>query len=134
MWHLTHRLRTFLFRRKIMFRSQDIQVFCIFNHPMIYRIYDVRMSISTWDKVHFWIYLLNHNLWSHQTWPTDRYRQGQKSSVIFWAIWRTGVRFKVLFNLVTCPNYSITNYVKISVFHFFEKVNKGHLKIVKFNC
>ena len=23
----------FLFRRKVMFRSQDIQVFCIFKHP-----------------------------------------------------------------------------------------------------
>ena len=27
--------------------------FCIFNHPMIYRICDVMMSISTQDKVHF---------------------------------------------------------------------------------
>ena len=51
--------------------------FCIFNHPMIYQISDVTMSISTWDKVHFWIYLLNHKSWSHQTWPVDRYKQGQ---------------------------------------------------------
>ena len=36
--------------------------FCIFNHPMIYQISVVTMSISTWDKVHFWIYLLNHKL------------------------------------------------------------------------
>ena len=50
--------------------------FCIFNHPMIYQISDVTMSISTWDKVHFWIYLLNHNS-CHQTWPVDRYKQGQ---------------------------------------------------------
>ena len=27
--------------------------FCIFNHPMIYQISDVTMSISTCDKVHF---------------------------------------------------------------------------------
>ena len=47
--------------------------FCIFNHLMIYQISDVTMSISTWDKVHFWIYLLNHNSLSHHTWPTDRY-------------------------------------------------------------
>ena len=39
--------------------------FCIFSHPMIYQISDVTMSISTWDNVHFWIYLLNHNSWSH---------------------------------------------------------------------
>ena len=57
--------------------------FCIFNHPMIYRIYDVTMSFSTRNKVHFWIYLLNHNSYSHQTWPIDRYEQGQWFSVIF---------------------------------------------------
>ena len=51
--------------------------FCIFNHPMIYQISDITMSISTWDKVHFWIYLLNHKSWSHQTWPVGRYKQGQ---------------------------------------------------------
>ena len=36
-----------------MFRSQDIQVFVFSNHPMIYQIYDVMMSINTWDRVHF---------------------------------------------------------------------------------
>ena len=39
-------------------------------------------------------------------------------------------KFHVLFNLATCTNYSITNYVTISVFgFFFEKANKEHLKI-----
>ena len=51
--------------------------FCIFNHPMIYRICDVTMSISTWDNFYLWIDLLNHNSWSHQTWSVDRYKQGQ---------------------------------------------------------
>ena len=37
----------------------------------------------------------------------------------------TGTRFQVLFNFATCSNYSVTNYAKIPVFHFFEKVNKG---------
>ena len=32
------------------------------------------------------------------------------------------------FNLATCSNYSLTIYVKIPVFHAFEKVNKGQLK------
>ena len=50
---------------------------CIFNHPMIYQICNVTMSISKWDKVHFWIYLLNHSSWCYQTWPVDRYKQGQ---------------------------------------------------------
>ena len=48
-------------------------------------------------------------------------------------IWKNGVKFQFFFNLVICSNYSVTNYFKIPVFHFlfcFEKVNKGHLKIV----
>ena len=38
---------------------------------MIYKICDVMMSISTWDRVHFWIYLLNHNSWTLKKtlWP-----------------------------------------------------------------
>ena len=40
---------------------------------------------------------------------------------------------QILFNLATYSNYSITNYVKIPVFHFIEKVNKGHLRTVNFN-
>ena len=57
---------------------QDILLFCIFNHPMVWQIRDIMISISTWDRVHFWIYLLNHNLLSHQTWLIDRYKQGQQ--------------------------------------------------------
>ena len=41
--------------------------------------------------------------------------------------------FHVFFNLTACSNYSITTYVKIPEFHFSEKVNKGHLKMVNFN-
>ena len=54
-----------------MFRSQDSS-FCIFNHLMIHQICDVMMSVSTLDRVHFWIYLLNQNALSPQTWPIDR--------------------------------------------------------------
>ena len=43
---------------------------------------------------------------------------------------KTNEQFQALFNLTTCSNYSITNYVKIPVFHFLEKVNKGQLKMV----
>ena len=107
--------------------------FCIFNHLMIYQICDVTMSISAWDRVHFWLYLSNHNSWSYQTWPVDRYKQGQSFSAIFWIIWRTGARFQVFFNLEAYPNYSITNYVKITVFHSFEKVNKRQLKMINVN-
>ena len=41
--------------------------------------------------------------------------------------------FQVLLDLATCSNYSITNYVKIPVFDFFEKVNQRHLKMVNVN-
>ena len=132
MFHLRHRLRFFLFYRKVIFRSQDIQVFCVFNHPMIYQIFDIMMSIGTWDRTPFWIYLLSHNS-SHQTWPADRYKQGQYFSGIFWTIWRTRAKFQALFNLATCSNYSITNYVTTPVFHFFVKVNKRHFKMLNVN-
>ena len=103
--------------------------FCIVNHRMIYQICAV-ISISTWDRVHFWKYLLNHNSVSHPTWPIDRYKQGQYFSAIFWTIWRTGATLQVLSNLATCFKYSISSYVKIPVFHFSEKVKKGQLNMV----
>ena len=33
----------------------------------------------------------------------------------------------------SCFNYSVTSYVKIPVFRFFEKVNKRQLKMVNVN-
>ena len=130
MCHLRYRLRIFLFHGKVMFRSRDILSFCIFNHPMIYQICDVILSISTWDRLHFWIYLLNHHSLTHQTWSIDRHKQGQYFPEIFWRILRTGAKFQALFNLVICSKYSITNYIKFSVYQIFEKVNEGELKMV----
>ena len=78
---MRHRLNIFLFRGKVMFHSQES--FCVFNDPMIYQVCDVMMSISTWNRVHFRIYLLNRNLLSHQTWSIDTYKQGQYFSGIF---------------------------------------------------
>ena len=128
MCYLRYRLRISLFRRNVIFRS--CTSFCILNGPIIYQICDVMMSINTWDRMHFWIYILNHNSLSHQTWPIDRSKQGQIFSGIFWTIWRTGAKSQVLFSLATYSNYSTTNYAKIPVFQFFEKVNKGQLKMV----
>ena len=45
-------------------------------------------------------------------------------------MWRSGAKFQVLFNLATGSNYSVTDYVKSPAFNFFEKVNKGQLKMV----
>ena len=132
MYHLRQKLRIFLFHRKVIpFLRYSSS--CIINHPMISQICDVMMSISTWDRVHFLIYLLNYDSVTCQTWSVDSYKQLQYFSETFWTIWRTGAKFQALFNLATCSNYSITNYVKIPVFHFFEKVNKGHLKMANVN-
>ena len=130
MCYLRHKLRIFLFHRKIMFHSQDIQVFLFLTISWFTKS-DVIMS--RWDRAHFWIYLLNHNSLNHQTWPIDRYKQGQSFSVIIWTIWRTEATFQAFFNLAACSNYSTTNYVKTPIFHFFEKVNKEHLKMVNVN-
>ena len=43
MCDMRHRLRTFSFRRKIMLRSQDIQVF-VFLTIIIYQIFEFMMS------------------------------------------------------------------------------------------
>ena len=100
---------------------------------MILQICDVMRSISTWDGVYFWIYLLNHDSLTHQTWSIDRYKQRQYFSEIFLTIWRIGATFQALFNLAICSNYSITNYVKFPEFIFFEKVNKGEVEMVNIN-
>ena len=70
-------IRIFFISQKNFVPFSRYSSFCIFNHHMIYQICDVTVSISTWDKVRFWIYLLNYNSWSHQTWPFDRYQPGQ---------------------------------------------------------
>ena len=46
-FHLKHRLRIFLFRRKIMFRSQDIQVFVFLTIPWF-----TKSVTSRWVLVH----------------------------------------------------------------------------------
>ena len=67
----------------------------------------------------------------YQTWSIDRYK-GNYFSEIFWTIWGTGAKFEALFNLGTHSNYSITNYVKFMVFHFWKKWMR-ELKIININ-
>ena len=43
---------------------------------MIYEICDIMMSISTRDRMHLWVYLLNHNSLSHQTCPVIDINKG----------------------------------------------------------
>ena len=44
-----------------------------------------------------------------------------------------GLSSRFLFSLATCSNYSISNYVMISIIHFFGKMNMGQFKIVNVN-
>ena len=133
--HLRQQLRIFLFCRKIMFYSQDIRVF-VFSTNIPWFTESVTLR---WVLVHETRYIFEYIFWTttHEVTkldhPIDRYKQGQSFSVIFWTIWRTGARFQIIFHLGACPNYSITNYVNITVFHFFEKVNKLQLKMVNIN-
>ena len=48
-------------------------------------------------------------------------------------IWRIWAKFQALFSSTTCSIHSINNYTKFPEFHFFERVNKGELKIVNIN-
>ena len=118
MCRMRQKLR-FFFISLFLFPFLRYSSFCIFNHPMIYQIYDITMSVSTWDTLHFSIYLVNRNSLSHQICPINK--QTKKFSGIFRTIWRNRAKFQVLFNLATCTNYSITTYVKIPVLHFFWK-------------
>ena len=128
MCHLSHRLRIFLFDMKIMFRLQDIQVFVFLTIRCF-----TKSVTSWWVLVRETCAFLNHNSLTHQTWSIDRCKKWQYFPEIFWAIQKTGAKFQALFNLATCYNYSRTDYVKFPVLHFFERVNKGELKMVKIN-
>ena len=124
-------IKNFLFCKKVMFCSQDIQVLVFLTIPWF-----TKSVISWWVLVHVTvhlIYLLNYNSLKQQTWSIGRYKQGQYISEIFWMIWRTGAKFKTFSNLVTCFNYSINNHVKFPLFHFFQRMNKGELKMVNIN-
>ena len=98
----------FLFRRKIIFGSQDIQGFVFLTIPWF-----TKYVTSWWVLVHeTWcifdmVYLLNHNSLIHHMWSIDRYKPAQYFSESFWTIWWTEVKYRALFDLVTCSNYSM---------------------------
>ena len=105
-----------------MFHSQES--FCVFSDPMIYQVSDVIMSINTWNRVHFRIYLLNCNPLSHQTWSIDIYKQGQYFSRIFEQIlapFQFSNLLQVLNNQL-CQDSSVL---------FFRKDEQGTFKNVK---
>ena len=89
---ITSQVKNFFCFIEVMFHSRDIQVIFL-------TISWFTKSMKSWwvlghETVNFWIYLLNHNLLTHQAWSTDKYKQGQHFSEIFLTICRTGVRFR----------------------------------------
>ena len=72
MCHLRHWLRIFLLHRKVMFRSRDVQLF-VFLTILWFSKSVMSWWVCTRDRVHFGIYLFNHNSLTHQTWPIYRY-------------------------------------------------------------
>ena len=89
-----------------------------------YQICDVMMSVSTWDRVPFWICLLNHNSWSHKLGQVIDISKANNYQEFFKHLRGPGLSSRSCsIYLPTRCNYSTANYVKISVFHFFEEVN-----------
>ena len=121
----------FLLRRENVFLFQDIQVFVFLTIPWLTK------SVTLWwvsvhetgcifeyffepQPQHFWT--TTHSVTKFgQLIDISKSNNFQE---------QTGATFLVIFYSVTFSNYSITNYVKIPMFHFFEKVNKGQLKMV----
>ena len=130
MYHLMPRLR------KSYVRFSIYSGFCIFNHPMIYQICDAMISIGIWDKVHFRLYLLNHNSLSHQTWSIDRYKQ---MSMYIWIYICVYIDKQICFSQSFCfskptmlPMIIMGLMMTISfVVTFTEKNALAHFQLVK---
>ena len=60
MCYLRCKLRIFFISQKSFVPFLRYSSFCILNDPLIYQIRDVMISISTCNRMYFWIYLLNH--------------------------------------------------------------------------
>ena len=53
----------------------EVLHFCISYYSNIFKVCDIMISISAWKGVHFLIYVLNHALLGHETWPSNGDRQ-----------------------------------------------------------
>ena len=79
-------------------------------------------SIINYVKIPlFHLHLLSHSSLSHQTCPIDSISQGNNFQKFFKQFKGLGLSY----NIATCSKYLIINYVKIPLFHFFQKVNRG---------
>ena len=114
--HLRCRLKIFYLVYKLCSFSRYSSFFIFYNHPMVYQICNVMMSIL----VHEIRYIFEFIFWTttHQITKLGQITnicQGNIFPEIFWIILRNRSKLQVLLNLETWSNYSITNYVKIPV-------------------
>ena len=116
-----------------MHHSQDIQVFVFLTIP-----WRTNSVTSWWILVHEAGCIFDYILWTttHQVTKLGQLIDINKENnfpEFFEQFGGLGQSSRFFFNLATWSNYSITNYVKIPVFRFFVKVNKGRLKMVNVN-
>ena len=82
--HLRHKLTIFLFRRKVMFRSQDILVFVFLTSFCILTIPWFTKSVTSWwALVHEERCIFEYNFWT-TTWTVDIHGHVQNSVYSFW--------------------------------------------------
>ena len=126
MCHLKHRLRFFLFCRNIMFRSQDIQVFLTIP-------WFTKSMTSRWVLVHEIRCIFEYNFWTttHEVTKLGQLIDINKCNNCQYSFEQFGGQGldPGPFNLATCPNYSITKYVKMPVFHFLKRGIKDKWKL-----
>ena len=117
MCHLRHSLRICLFRRKVIFHSQDIQVLVFLTIPWF-----TKFVMSWWVFIHETGCIFEYLFWttthlSHQTWPIDRSVFAWKKQCVFCSSY-------VLQNLcMRCLNFEFDTYVIKCIF-IFVSVNK----------
>ena len=137
MYYLRYKSRIFLFHRKLFHRNIPLLrcSFFFFFFFVFLAISWTSKSVMSWDlwrqistrvTVYFLICLPNHNSLCHETWSPNKYKHVQYFSEI---ILMTASKFQARFKFSTCPNYSITKYVKFSVFDSWKGELEG-LKMV----
>ena len=58
----------FLFEEKIVSHSQDIQIFKFFMNPENFKVYDVIIDITAYQKIRFQLSFLNAIEYQDETW------------------------------------------------------------------
>ena len=125
-------VKNFSFCRKVMLRSQDIQGFAFLTIPWFTKsviswwVLWHHDEYCTWDRVDFCVHPLNQNLVQILVQNLVQVTKlGQLINISEGNYFQeSSKQFEGLglsFNKATCSNYSIMNYVKISLFYFFRR-------------